>query len=190
VGALICPDCHLGTQVHAVAKPGGNTFACQTCHPGNVHGLLGLPDKQQCLECHAPAAQHADNHACVDCHAPAAHSADPSAKDYGSAINIKTILPRSCAQANDPGGVPVPDLLSQEATITSGETSSTAGGGATLTETATGGAQGTTTSTTTPKSPSASTQGRTLVLVLSGVAALLIALVVIELVRRSRRNKS
>ncbi len=186
VGYLTCPSCHLGVQVHASKKPGGETFTCAICHPGNIHGTLPLPDRTRCLECHAPARMHAADLACLQCHAPATHKADPSAKDFGSKVSIKTVLPRTAAQRNLPGGVPITTPYTTTTQTPSGETTST-----TSTMPPTNG--GATTTATLPRTDGNDHTGGSgvnrMVLVGVGVAAAaLVAALGIALILRARRT--
>ncbi len=103
VTARSCSDCHVGAEVHAASTEGGSGFGCSTCHEGGVHGVVKLPNRERCMECHEEASEHAGDLECIQCHWPAAHDASPVAGEFGKYEPLALRLPPQAAALGDEG---------------------------------------------------------------------------------------
>jgi hypothetical protein len=95
-----CSYCHIGVQTHAreteagrTAADEGNAFVCNTCHDGQVHGMLQPAEQDRCLDCHERAEAHAGGNPCIRCHWPAVHKALPVASEQGDYEPLELVLP-------------------------------------------------------------------------------------------------
>jgi hypothetical protein len=106
-----CQQCHIGVRTHArdtesgrAEAAAGNPFVCNTCHDGQVHGMLEPPEEGRCLDCHERAELHAGGNPCIRCHWPAVHDASPLASDQGDYTPLELVLPPPEPRGTLPGG--------------------------------------------------------------------------------------